>query len=111
MKNKNTEITREQIDKACEDTQNVMQPITESIMKRVSEMKIRLLIDDIIDIYENKYYSYAHYHRIKVSQNEYAMNQNLKPEKPITTFYIIQHVLDEETYDYISSKGRKKEVV
>ena len=108
MKNKNTEITREQIDKACEDTQNVMQSITESITKRVSEAKTKLLIDDIIDIYENKYYSYELYHRIKVSQNEYAMNQNLKPENPLT-FYIIQHLLDEEIYDYIRSKGRKKE--
>lgn len=105
MKNKNTEITREQIDKACEDTQNVMKTITESISKRVSEIKTRLLIDDIIDIYENKYYSYAHYHRIKESQNEYAMNQNLKLENP-TTFYIIQHVLDEEIYEYIRSKGK-----
>ena len=106
MKNKNTEITREQIDKACEDTQNVMKTITESITKRVSEMKNRLLIEDIIDIYENKYYSYAHYHRIKESQNEYAMNQNLTLDKPITTFYIIQYVLDEEIYDYIRSKGK-----
>ena len=105
MKNKSTEITQEQIDKACEDTQNVMQSITESITKRVSEAKTKLLIDDIIDIYENKYYSYELYHRIKVSQNEYAMNQNLKPENPLT-FYIIQHVLDEEIYDYIRSKGK-----
>lgn len=88
--------------------------LTDSIMKAVQQVEEQMLINDILDIYNEKYPTYDLYKAQKRALAQMARNNNDKMWEADAneikySYYIEPKILSKETFAYIClQKGKEK---